>query len=152
MDPLLKTGAVIVLAAVVAVAASSVGRRYGPVPAPYPTPAYSKALDAQIAADRAQLGPTAAKAAVDVAGIRLRSVGFEFPTEGRPLPPGPGLDVVSASCQSCHTPGMILTQPLLTRAEWTGEVNKMVNVYKAPVDKADIPVIVDYLVALKVGN
>jgi len=46
---------------------------------------------------------------------------------------------------------MILTQPALTQAEWTGEVTKMVKVYKAPIDEADIPAIVTYLAGLKVA-
>ena len=46
---------------------------------------------------------------------------------------------------------MILNQPALTRAEWAGEVTEMVNVYKAPVDDADIPSIIAYLAGLNVG-
>ena len=46
---------------------------------------------------------------------------------------------------------MILNQPALTQAEWTGEVTKMVKVCKAPIADADIPVIVTCLTSLKVA-
>jgi len=44
---------------------------------------------------------------------------------------------------------MILNQPALTRAEWTGEVNKMLHTYKAPVAEEDVGAIVTYLASLK---
>jgi mono/diheme cytochrome c family protein len=134
MDSLLK-----VAAAVAFVSVTSIGPWAALVPS-----AYSQPVDAKV-------GPTAPKASVEAAGIRLRSVGFELPTEGRDLPTGPGADVTAANCVACHTPGMILNQPALTRLEWTGEVTKMVKVYKAPVDAADIPAIVTYLAGLKVA-
>ncbi len=40
---------------------------------------------------------------------------------------------------------MILYQPTLTKEGWTKEVDKMINVFKAPVVKEDIPAILDYL-------
>ncbi len=150
MDPILKGAAGIIAFAMFAVAASS-GRRVAPAPELYPTSPYMQAVLARIAADEARLGPTAPKTAVEEAGIQLRSVGFTLPTEGRAFPPGPGADVMAGHCVSCHTAGMILTQPALTRAEWTGEVTKMVKVYKAPIDDADIPAIVTYLAGLRIA-
>ena len=151
MDALIKVGAAVAVAAVVAVSVASIGPRSAPVPPVYTTPAYSQALNAKIAAYAAAVGPTAPKATADVGGITLRSVGFEFPTAGRDFPPGPGADTMAGNCMSCHTPGMILTQPTLTQAEWTGEVTKMVKVYKAPIADTDIPAIVTYLASLKVA-
>ena len=152
MDALIKVGAAVAVAAVVAVAVTSIGPRAAPVPPAYATPAYSQALNAKIAAYAAAVGPTASKTTTDVGGITLRSVGFEFPTAGRDFPPGPGADTMAGNCMSCHTPGMILNQPALTQAEWTGEVNKMVKVYKAPIEEADIPAIITYLASLKVAR
>lgn len=151
MDALIKVGAAVAVAAVVAVAVTSIGPRAAPVPPAYTTPAYSQALNAKIAAYAAAVGPTAPKATADVGGITLRSVGFGFPTAGRDFPPGPGADTMAGNCMSCHTPGMILNQPTLTQAEWTGEVTKMVKVYKAPIADTDIPAIVTYLASLKVA-
>ena len=148
MDPLIKVIGGVALAGVVAVGVSAIGQR-APQPAPPSTvPAYSAALNRQIAAYAAAVGPNAPKAETEVGGIKLRSVGFEIPAGGRAFPPGPNLEAMNTNCVSCHTPGMILTQPKLTRAEWTGEVTKMINVYKAPVDAADVPAIVEYLAAL----
>jgi len=42
----------------------------------------------------------------------------------------------------------VLTQPSLSQAEWQGEVDKMRNVYKAPIPAGDVPTIVDYLAKL----
>lgn len=39
----------------------------------------------------------------------------------------------------------------LTKAEWTGEVTKMLYTHKAPVEESDVPVIVAYLANLKIG-
>lgn len=90
----------------------------------------------------------AAATEVTAAGVTLRSLGVELPTAERGFPPGPGAELVAANCVACHTPGMILNQPALTRAEWTGEVVKMAKVYKAPVAEADMPAIVAYLAGL----
>jgi mono/diheme cytochrome c family protein len=126
-------------------------RAAGIVARPYATPAYSAALNAQLAAYAAAVGPHAAPATAEAAGVKLRSVGFDFPISDRTFPPGPGAELVSNSCQSCHSPGMILTQPPLTKAEWTGEVTKMLRTYKAPFDEKDVPAIVAYLASLKIG-
>ena len=67
----------------------------------------------------------------------------------RTFPDGPGAEAVNNNCLACHSAGMVLTQPKLTKAQWTETVNKMVHVYKAPVDQADVQTIVDYLTALK---
>ena len=115
------------------------------------TPAYSVALNQQIAAYAAAVGPRAAPAVADGGGVRLRSVGFDLPASDRAFPDGPGAELVTNNCQSCHSPGMILNQPALTRAEWTGEVNKMLNTYKAPVAEQDVGAIVTYLASLKVA-
>ena len=151
MNSLIKVAAAVAAVAALVSLAGTAGSKLGPPPPVYPIPAYSQALNKTIAAYEAQVGPNAPKAATEAAGVRLRSVGFEFPVAGRSFPPGPGVDQITANCMSCHTPGMILNQPALTRAEWTGEVTKMVKVYKAPIEDTDIPAIVTYLASLKVA-
>ena len=95
---------------------------------------------------------TSALAKVAAAGITLASVGVTLPTSDRPYPDGPHADTINGNCLSCHSAGMVLTQPAMTRADWQGEVNKMVKVYKAPIEPADMTLIVDYLAALKPGG
>ena len=78
----------------------------------------------------------------------LKSVTVDLPAGDRMFPPGPGSDEINNNCLACHSAEMILTQPHLSRSQWQAEVDKMRNVYKAPVAAADIPAIVGYLSAL----
>lgn len=97
--------------------------------------------------------PTSAAAppsSVAAGGVTLRSVSVEFPDPGRPFPGA--ADAVNNNCLACHSAGMVLTQPHLSRADWQAEVDKMRNAFKAPVADADVPKIVDYLVDMNVGN
>jgi hypothetical protein len=82
-------------------------------------------------------------------GTTLRSVDVEFPDPGRQFPGGHEAEAINNNCLACHSAGMVLTQPRLSRAEWQNEVDKMRNTYKAPVTAADVPAIVDYLVNLR---
>jgi len=81
--------------------------------------------------------------------IALKSVEVTFPQSDRGLPEGPGREVVLNNCFTCHSAGMILTQPTLPKATWEAEVAKMRNVYKARMDDKDVPAIVEYLTAVK---
>jgi mono/diheme cytochrome c family protein len=91
--------------------------------------------------------PEPAPSSVSVDGVTLRSVHVDIPSGDRSFK-GPGADVVNNNCLACHSAGMVLTQPRLPRAVWQAEVDKMRNTYKAPVDAADVPAIVDYLATL----
>jgi hypothetical protein len=89
-------------------------------------------------------GVLASPAAVEAKPATLRSVGVTLPDDTSRFP-GPGADAISNNCLACHSTDMILNQPALTNAAWKAEVNKMINVYKAPVAQKDIDAIVDYL-------
>lgn len=67
-----------------------------------------------------------------------------YPDLGTGAPPA---DAINNNCLSCHSAEMVLTQPRLMAAEWTGEVAKMRNVFKAPIDPADDAAIVAWLTA-----
>ena len=95
------------------------------------------------------LARAAPPSSVTGAGFTLSSVSVDLPTSDRSFPAGPGLDVVQANCVTCHSAGMVSTQPSLTRAAWEAEVNKMRAVYKAPVAAEDVPAIVAYLASVK---
>ncbi len=77
------------------------------------------------------------------------SVSVNLPPDSRTLPAGEGVQAVVRNCTACHSVGMILTQPRMPKAAWAAEVAKMAAVYKAPVQKADVPAIVAYLMAIK---
>jgi sulfite dehydrogenase (cytochrome) subunit B len=59
----------------------------------------------------------------------------------------PGYAKAQASCVACHSAEYMLYQPAsASRAYWENMVKRMKTVFKAPLDDADVPAIVDYLV------
>jgi mono/diheme cytochrome c family protein len=79
----------------------------------------------------------------------FKSEKVELPTGDRAFPGGEKADAINNNCVACHSAGMVLNQPALTKAAWTGEVHKMIAIYKAPVSAADADAVVAYLVATK---
>ena len=90
--------------------------------------------------------PLVARAATP---FELKSVKADLPESDRMFPAGPGSDAISNNCLACHSAGMVLNQPVLSKQAWTGEVNKMINNYKAPIAPEDVGTIVEYLTTLK---
>jgi sulfite dehydrogenase (cytochrome) subunit B len=77
-------------------------------------------------------------------------VSYTLPDETAAFKPGPNLEVVQNNCTACHSADYINTQPRgekFKRDFWQAEVTKMINVYGAPIDDADVGKIVDYLTA-----
>ncbi|MEO8305516.1 MAG: cytochrome c [Betaproteobacteria bacterium] len=61
------------------------------------------------------------------------------------LKEGPGKDKAMA-CIACHSLDYVpMNSRFMTKAGWTASVNKMINVYGAPIDKADVDAIATYL-------
>ena len=72
-----------------------------------------------------------------------------LPMEGPPLKasPLPGYARAQANCVACHSAEYMLYQPpTAARPYWEAMVTRMKVVFKAPIDDADMPAIVDYLV------
>jgi hypothetical protein len=46
----------------------------------------------------------------------------------------------------------MLQQPKIPREKWESQVTKMIEIYKAPIDEAAIPQIVDYMVAVQAAQ
>jgi hypothetical protein len=95
------------------------------------------------------LGLTAALSLTIVA-VNAKPLTIELPADTVTFKPGPNVDVVVGNCAACHSADYIQTQPRgekFKKAFWEAEVTKMINVYGAPIDKADVPKIVDYLTA-----
>ncbi len=72
-----------------------------------------------------------------------------LPPDGTQLKPSelPGYAKAQASCVTCHSAEYMLYQPpSAPRPYWDAMVRRMKAVFKAPLDDADIPLIVDYLV------
>jgi hypothetical protein len=116
-----------------------------------PVSAYAAQVARTVEAQAAQAPAAAAPAVptVEAAGIKLQSVSFDLPTDDQVFPGGAAAEVATNNCTACHSPGMVLTQPTLTRAVWQDEVNKMRSIYKAPVAEEDVPAIVAYIANLK---
>jgi sulfite dehydrogenase (cytochrome) subunit B len=89
----------------------------------------------------AGLGPGSASAA---------PVSYTLPDETAAFKPGPNLEVVQNNCTACHSADYINTQPRGPKFKkdfWQAEVTKMIKVYGAPIDDADVGKILDYLAA-----
>src|SRR5258708_8493913 len=83
--------------------------------------------------------------------LELKSVRVDLPDEERMFT-GPGADAINNNCLACHSAGMVLDQPALSRETWTAEVNKMITPYKAPLAPLHVPAIIDYLTRLPTGK
>jgi cytochrome c553 len=79
--------------------------------------------------------------------LTLKSVSVDLPTGDRMFE-GPGADAANNNCLACHSAGMVLNQPAMSKAQWRTEVEKMRTAYKAPIDSNDVDSIADYLAGL----
>jgi len=76
------------------------------------------------------------------------SKNIELPPDGVQLKPSalPGYAKAQAACVACHSAEYMLYQPpTAPRPYWDAMVKRMKGVFKAPIDDADMPLIVDYL-------
>jgi mono/diheme cytochrome c family protein len=81
---------------------------------------------------------------------KAKPVSYKLPEETAAFKPGPNLEVVQNNCTACHSADYIKTQPQGPKFKkdfWKAEVTKMIKVYGAPIEEADIGKIVDYLAA-----
>ena len=79
---------------------------------------------------------------------------IEIPPETMQLKPStlPGYAKAQANCVACHSAEYMQYQPPnAARPYWDAMVKRMKLVFKAPIDDADMPAIVDYL-AKTYGN
>ena len=75
-------------------------------------------------------------------------VAYTLPEETSTFKPGPNVETVQNNCTACHSADYVATQPRgakFGKDFWQAEVTKMVKVYGAPIDDADVGKIVDYL-------
>jgi sulfite dehydrogenase (cytochrome) subunit B len=84
-----------------------------------------------------------------VAATLADAKSITLPTDAPALKasPLPGYAKAQTNCVACHSAEYMLYQPpTAPRAYWEAMVTRMKTVFKAPIDDADMPVIVDYLV------
>ena len=86
-------------------------------------------------------------AIIGVVAANAAPVDYKLPDETAALKPGPNLEVAQNNCTACHSSDYIKTQPIMKSKKdfWQAEVTKMIKVYGAPIDDADVPKIVEYL-------
>ncbi len=92
----------------------------------------------------------AAVAGLGVVAAAAAPVNYTLPEEAATFKPGPNLEVVQNNCTACHSADYIKTQPQGEKFKkdfWAAEVTKMIKVYGAPIDEADVGKIVEYLAA-----
>ncbi|TAN44255.1 MAG: cytochrome c [Nitrospirae bacterium] len=82
-------------------------------------------------------------AGLTFAGDMARSI--TLPDIKVELKAGAGKDKVETLCNICHSTDYITTQPPLSKAQWTANVNKMIKVFGAPIKEEDPGKIIDYL-------
>src|SRR6478736_2416334 len=84
-----------------------------------------------------------------IGAVVAAPVNYKIPDEVAAFKPGPNLEVVQGNCSACHSADYINTQPPMKdkKSFWQAEVTKMIKVYGAPIDDADVGKIVDYLAA-----
>jgi hypothetical protein len=90
--------------------------------------------------------PILAAAALSPAGAGAKTI--TLPPDGVQLQASdlPGYAKAQAICGACHSAEYMQYQPpSAARPYWDAMVKRMKVVFKAPVDDADIPLIVDYL-------
>jgi mono/diheme cytochrome c family protein len=80
--------------------------------------------------------------------VNARPVSYKLPDETAAFKPGSNLEIVQNNCAACHSADYIKTQPQgpkFRKEFWQAEVTKMIKVYGAPIEEADVAKIVDYL-------
>jgi hypothetical protein len=96
--------------------------------------AWPGTLGATAPADEAARGPVP----------RWAKVSVELPVSKAMFPPGDGVEI-TPQCLICHSAGMVLRQPPLTKDEWTAEINKMRNSFGAPLPSGQVEALARYL-------
>lgn len=79
---------------------------------------------------------------------RAEPAPVRMPVERAELKQAPDVEIARDNCTGCHSADYISTQPHGPKFRdefWKAEVNKMIKVYGAPIDQADVGRIVDYL-------
>ncbi len=87
---------------------------------------------------------------LSISPLLAAPMSYKIPQETAAFKPGPNLDVVRNNCTACHSADYINTQPRGPKYKkdfWQAEVTKMIKVYGAAIDDADVGKIVEYLAA-----
>jgi len=89
-----------------------------------------------------------AVAGAGLVAVSAKPISYVLPAETAAFKPGPDVEVAQNNCTACHSVDYIQTQPRGPKFKkdfWQAEVTKMIKVYGAPIDDADVSKIVEYL-------
>ncbi len=89
-------------------------------------------------------------ASCGIADVDAAPMSYKLPDETAAFTPGANLETVQNNCTACHSADYVRTQPRgdkFRKDFWAAEVTKMIKVYGAPIEDADVGKIVDYLTA-----
>jgi mono/diheme cytochrome c family protein len=81
----------------------------------------------------------------DEASRQWAIVRVELPASDETFPPGVGANIATSQCLICHSAGMVLRQPPLTKDEWRAEIMKMRSAYGAPLPDDQVDGLSEYL-------
>jgi mono/diheme cytochrome c family protein len=81
----------------------------------------------------------------DDASRQWAVVSVELPVSDENFPPGVGADIATSQCLICHSAGMVLRQPPLTKEEWRAEIMKMRSAYGALIPDDQVDRLSEYL-------
>jgi hypothetical protein len=84
--------------------------------------------------------------------VAFADASITLPDDPLDLPDGPGRQAVIENCVACHSPSTMLQQPKVSREKWQSIIDKMRTLYKAPIDEAAVPAILDYMVHVQTAN
>ena len=73
------------------------------------------------------------------------TINVELPISDIEFPPGADADLANVQCLICHSAGMVLRQPPLTKDQWRAEVVKMRAVFGALVPADQVEALTEYL-------
>ena len=96
------------------------------------------------------LALAALSAGICSSSVIAKPISYILPDDTAAFKPGPNLEAAQNNCTGCHSADYIQTQPRDVKSKkdfWAAEVTKMVKVYGAPIEDADVGKIVDYLSA-----
>ncbi|KWB75325.1 c-type cytochrome [Burkholderia ubonensis] len=77
--------------------------------------------------------------------VRFTATNVSLPSGNTSFPPGKGSEIANAQCVMCHSPGMVLRQPAMTKIEWKATIMKMRNAFGAPIPLEQVDDLARYL-------
>lgn len=79
---------------------------------------------------------------------QMQPLNVHLPVSTQVFPAGEGAAIANSQCLICHSAEMVLFQPRRTQAQWTQIIDKMRNVYGAPLPAEQVDALAVYLTSV----